>query len=67
MATPPESDVKEVSTTTLNIALNDEVADKAREIKKELGLTWSGFIKEGTKEMDDSDASQGAGVWKHTE
>jgi antitoxin component of RelBE/YafQ-DinJ toxin-antitoxin module len=32
--------------TTLNITLDDEVAEHAREVKDELGLTWAEYVEE---------------------
>lgn len=38
--------------TTLNIVLDDADADRAREVKDALGLTWEGFIKEAADALD---------------
>jgi len=37
--------------TTLNITLDDDVADQAREIKNERGLTWPEFIEVAADEL----------------
>jgi hypothetical protein len=39
--------------THLNITLDDDVADDARDIKNELGITWPEFIEEATDALDD--------------
>lgn len=37
--------------THLNIALDDDVAERARETKEGLGLTWAGFIERAANEL----------------
>jgi antitoxin component of RelBE/YafQ-DinJ toxin-antitoxin module len=32
--------------TTLNITLDDDVADQARQVKEDRGLTWAEYIEE---------------------
>lgn len=39
--------------TNLNITLDDDVADDARDVKNELGLTWPEFIEEATDALDE--------------
>jgi hypothetical protein len=38
--------------TNLNITLDDDVADDARDVKDELGLTWPEFIEEATDALE---------------
>jgi hypothetical protein len=40
--------------TNLNITLDDDVADDARDVKDALGLTWPEFIEEATDALDDA-------------
>lgn len=39
--------------TTLNITLDDDVADRARRVKDEQGLTWPEYIEAAAEALDD--------------
>lgn len=39
--------------TTLNITLDDDVADRAREVKDNIGVTWAEFIEVAADAMDE--------------
>jgi len=45
--------------TNLNIALDDDVAERAREVKEQRGLTWAGYIEEAAGVLADAEAGGG--------
>lgn len=40
--------------TTLNITLDDEVAERARQVKEERGLTWAEYVEEAADALEDT-------------
>lgn len=37
----------------IQTSIDDEVADRVREVKDEKGLTWAEFLEEAAKQMDE--------------
>jgi antitoxin component of RelBE/YafQ-DinJ toxin-antitoxin module len=42
--------------TTLNITLDDNVAERARQVKEERGLTWAEYIETAAAALAEGDA-----------
>jgi len=40
--------------TTLNITLDDDVAERVRDVKEANGLTWAEFVQQAAEELDES-------------
>lgn len=45
--------------TNLNIALDDDVAERAREVKEERGLTWAEYVEEAAEALAGGEAGGG--------
>lgn len=45
--------------THLNLAVDDSVGDRARDIKEKHDLTWEGFVVLATELMEDKDVTEG--------
>lgn len=41
--------------TTLNITLDDDVAERARNVKDDRGLTWAEYVEAAADALEDSD------------
>jgi hypothetical protein len=41
--------------TTLNITLDDEVAENARSVKQARGLTWAEYIEAAAESLENAD------------
>ncbi|WP_281381298.1 hypothetical protein [Halobellus ruber] len=41
--------------TTLNITLDDDVAERARRVKDDRGLTWAEYVEVAAEALEDND------------
>lgn len=45
--------------TNLNIALDDDVAERVRKVKEEQGLTWAEYVEKAADALDNVEADDG--------